>query len=81
MHVTRPAASDRARRVFTARLTGTRTPLSDRALASAAVRYPLMTAQVIGLIHLQAIKLRLAGVPYRRPAADHRPLRDVDALR
>ena len=66
---------DRAgHRVFTARLSGARVPLSDRALAAAAVRYPLMTAQVIGLIHWQALKLRLAGVPYRRPGRDHRPL-------
>ncbi len=79
MHVSRPSAP--LRRVFTARLNGCRTPLSDRALASAAVRYPLMTAQVIGLIHLQALKLRLAGVPYRRPGVDHRPLPDEDALR
>jgi DUF1365 family protein len=61
------------RRVFTARLTGERTPMSDRALLAAAARYPLMTAQVIGLIHWQALKLRLLGVPYRRPPADHRP--------
>jgi len=64
-------AGDRA---FTARFAGTRTPLSDRALLAAALRYPLMTAQVIGLIHLEALKLRLAGVPYRRPGPDHRPL-------
>ena len=50
-------------RVFTARLTGTRAPLSDRTLLAAALRYPFMTAQVIGLIHWQAIKLRLLGVP------------------
>jgi uncharacterized protein len=60
--------------VFTARFTGARAPLSDWTLASAALRYPLMTAQVIALIHLQALKLRLAGVPYRRPGPDHRPL-------
>lgn len=76
MHVTRDTT-----RVFTARLTGTRTPLADRALAAAALRYPLMTAQVIGLIHLEAFKLRLAGVPYRRPLADHRPLPDGNELR
>lgn len=64
-------------RVLTARLTGTRTPLSDRALLATALRYPLMTAQVIGLIHFEALKLRLAGVPYRRPGRDHRPLRSV----
>jgi uncharacterized protein len=61
-------------RLFTARLTGTRTPLSDRAVLAAAVRYPLMAAQVIGLIHYEALKLRLAGVPYRGPDRDHRPL-------
>ena len=61
------------RRVFTARIAGTRAPLSDRTLLAAAVRYPLMTAQVIGLIHWQAIKLRVLGLPYRRPGPDHRP--------
>jgi hypothetical protein len=68
MHVTRDD-----HRVLTARLTGDRTPLSDRALVAAAVRYPLMTAQVIGLIHYEAWKMRIAGVPYLRPGADHRP--------
>jgi len=61
-------------RIFTAHLAGTRTLLTDRALAAAAVRYPLMAVQVIGLIHWQAVKLRLRGVPYRRPRSDHRPL-------
>lgn len=77
MYVTRADGS----RVFTARLTGDRAPLSDRTLAAAALRYPLMTAQVIGLIHLEALKLRIAGVPYRRPHADHRPLIEPDAVR
>lgn len=63
-------------RVFVARLHGTAEPLTDRALARAFVRYPLMTAQVIGLIHYEALKLRLLGVPYRRPGADHRPIRE-----
>ena len=61
-------------RILTARFDGACTTLADRALARAAVRYPLMTAQVIGLIHYEAWKLRRAGVPYRRPGADHRPL-------
>jgi DUF1365 family protein len=61
------------RRVFVARLEGARAPLSDRVLAAAAVRYPVMSAQVIGLIHWQALKMRLAGIPYHRPKADHRP--------
>jgi DUF1365 family protein len=66
-----PPASNH--RVFVARLTGTRRPLTDRALASVALRYPLMTLQVIGLIHLEALKLRLLGAPYRVPT-DHRPV-------
>jgi DUF1365 family protein len=61
-------------RRFTARLTGTRAPLSDRTLVAAALRYPLMSMQVIGLIHYEALKLRLAGAPYQRPDRDHRPL-------
>jgi DUF1365 family protein len=70
MHVDTPAGD----RVFVARLAGERRPLEDRALAAAALRYPLMTVQVIGLIHYEALKLRLRGVPYRRPGPDHRPL-------
>lgn len=62
------------KRVFVARLEGRRVAMTDRALAAAALRYPAMSAQVIGLIHWQALKLRLAGVPYRRPRAGHRPL-------
>ena len=69
MHVRRPGGE----RIFVAELAGTRHPLRDRALLAAAVRYPLMTAQVIGLIHLEAVKLWLAGVPYARPGPDHRP--------
>jgi DUF1365 family protein len=69
MHVTRPDGE----RIFVARLAGTRQPLGDRALLAAALRYPLMTAQVIGLIHLEAIKLRLRGVPYFRPGPGHPP--------
>jgi len=64
-------------RVLVARLEGRRVELGDRALAAAAVRYPLMTAQVIGLIHLEAMKLRARGVAYRRPGPDHRPLPEL----
>lgn len=70
MHVDAPDGQ----RVLAAHLDGTRRALTDRAILAAAVRYPLMTAQVIGLIHLEALKLRLAGVPFRRPGPDHRPL-------
>ncbi len=74
MHVSRDE-----QRVLTARFMGTRAALRDRTLAAAAVRYPLMAAQVIGLIHFEALKMRFAGVPYRRPEANHRPLMDPDA--
>jgi DUF1365 family protein len=76
MHVARDE-----QRVFTARFVGTRTVIGDRALAAAALRYPWMTAQVIGLIHFEALKMRLGGMPYRKPDADHRPLPDADTLR
>jgi DUF1365 family protein len=63
-------------RVLTARLDGARHELTDAALARVALRYPLMTAQVIGAIHFEALKLHVLGVPYRRPGADHRPIRE-----
>ncbi|CAN5881551.1 DUF1365 domain-containing protein [soil metagenome] len=65
-------------RVFTAAMAGARKPFTDRAIAMAALRYPLMTAQVIGLIHLEALILRYRHkVPYRTPGPDHRPLGDA----
>ncbi len=70
MHVDTPAGE----RVLTAHLAGERRPLGDRALAAAALRYPLMTVQVIGLIHYEALLLHLRGVPYHRPGPDHRPI-------
>jgi DUF1365 family protein len=71
MHVDTPGGD----RVLTAHLAGTRRALTDRALLGAALRYPLLTLQVIGLIHLEALKLRfLEGAPYRRPGPDQRPL-------
>ena len=70
MHVDTPGGE----RIFTAALSGTRHPLTDRALLAAAIRYPFMTAQVIGLIHLEAMRLRLAGGRERRPGPDQRPL-------
>lgn len=73
MHVDTPDGE----RVFVAHLAGTRRTLGDRALAAAALRFPLMSLQVIGLIHFEALVLRLRGVPYRRPGADHRPLPEL----
>jgi DUF1365 family protein len=71
MHVDTPGGD----RIFTATFAGERHALSDRTLVSAAIRYPLNTAQVIGLIHFEAMKLRfLHREPYRTPGPDHRPL-------
>jgi DUF1365 family protein len=69
MHVARPSGE----RIFVAQLAGQRRPLTDRTLLAAALRYPLMTLQVIGRIHLEALRLRLRGVPYFRPGPDHLP--------
>jgi len=69
-----------AHRAFIARFEAQRRPLTDRALAGVALRYPLMSLQVISLIHLEALRLRLRGVPYRRPEADHRPVTSPTAI-
>jgi DUF1365 family protein len=50
---------------FAARLSLTRRSLTDAALAGALVRYPLMTAQVIGAIHWQALRLSWKGAAWR----------------
>ncbi|HEU0033174.1 MAG TPA: DUF1365 domain-containing protein [Kofleriaceae bacterium] len=76
MHVDTPDGA----RVFVARLDGDRRPLTDRTLAVAAARYPLMTLQVIGRIHWQALLLHRLGVPYRRPGRDHRPITSPSSI-
>jgi len=54
-----------AARHFRARLQLEKTRLSDRALLATLVRYPLVTAQVVAAIHLQALRLWWKRVPFR----------------
>jgi DUF1365 family protein len=53
-------------RVFAASLTGRRLPLTNRSLGRMLVRYPLMTAKVTALIHLQGLRLHLRGIAHVR---------------
>lgn len=46
-------------------ISGARTPLTDRALASALLRRPLGAARTTALIHWQALRLWRKGVRYR----------------
>ena len=67
MNVDREAADDGCagapRRVLDATLTLSRRDWSSASIRSALVRFPLMTAKVIGSIHWEALKLYLKGVP------------------
>jgi uncharacterized protein len=51
-------------RRFAARLQLRTTPLADRALLGALMRYPLMTVQVMAAIHVEAARLWWKGVEY-----------------
>ena len=52
------------RRTLHSTLTGEARPLTGRTLAACLVRYPLLTARVIALIHWQALRLWLKRVPH-----------------
>ncbi|MFN8123046.1 MAG: DUF1365 family protein [Thermoleophilia bacterium] len=53
-------------RVLHATLEGRRRPLTDRALAWAQLRHPLMPVRVVALIHLQALRLHRMGARFHR---------------
>ena len=53
-----------------ATLSGPRIPLTNASLIKASLRRPLGALRTIGLIHWQAVRLKLKGAPYRtRPTS------------
>lgn len=62
LHVHMDVVDGQARE-FDATLDLRRRPLDGASLARVLVRYPLMTARVVGAIHWQALRLWLKGVP------------------
>jgi uncharacterized protein len=49
--------------VLHAAFSGKRKPFTDRALASAFLRHPLMTVKIVAAIHFEAVRLWLKRVP------------------
>ncbi|WP_416898947.1 MAG: DUF1365 domain-containing protein [Minwuia sp.] len=62
-----------------AAFSGNRRPLTDRALAAAVLRHPLMTHKIIAGIHWEALKLWLKGVPFLGRKGPETPERGVRA--
>lgn len=66
-------------RVLLTTLTGKQRPLTDAALLLCALKYPLLTLRVIFLIHWQALRLWLKGIPWYGKAAN--AALQIDVLR
>jgi DUF1365 family protein len=61
--------------LMTAAFVGERKPLTDRSIAAAWLRHPLLMAKVLGAIHWEALKLWLKGMKLiPRPPAPERPV-------
>lgn len=63
--------------VLLSSLTGARVPLSDKKLLWFCLKYPLITLQVISLIHWNALLLYLKKIPYHPKAANPSMQRDL----
>lgn len=57
-------------RIFLSSLTGKRKKFSDTNLFWYGIRFPFITLKIITLIHWQALKLYLKGLPYLKKDAD-----------
>jgi DUF1365 family protein len=66
-------------RILISSLTGSREELTAGHLARLTLRFPLVTLKVIFLIHFEALRLWLKGIPFRRKEAD--PERQKTAFR
>ncbi len=53
-------------KVLTSSIRGVSRPLTNSALLGCAIKYPLLSLKIIGLIHWHALLLWLRGVPYFR---------------
>jgi DUF1365 family protein len=62
--------------LFVSRLSLDRRPLTDRSVAAALLRYPLVTAKIIAAIHWEALRLWWKGVPVQ-----HKPAYDPETAR
>ena len=56
---------DNGKEGLVAKLTGKRRPLTNRSILWAAIRRPFGALRVVGLIYLQALRLKLKGARYR----------------